>query len=598
MPPTDDIKQRLDLVDLISEFVKLKPAGSNSFKANCPFHREKTPSFYVSREKQIWHCFGCSLGGDHFAFLMQMEGIDFPEALRQLAEKTGLEIQRFSSEGVNRKVRLLKLLDLTARFFHKCLMEAEAAKIARDYLARRGVPAEMTEKFLLGYAPDRWDALLTVLKKHGFSETEMIEAGLVIRREGRSGGYDRFRHRLIFPIADVSGKIVGFTGRLLDEARQEGKYINTPQTLVYNKSQALYGLSLAKQAIKDAGAVILVEGNLDVIASHKAGAAGVVASSGTALTTEQLALLWRFTDTVLVCFDADPAGEQAAKRGIDLALEEGMNVKVIRLQNAKDPDELVVKDPALWRRAIAEATDVMSYYFQRVFATGAPHTASDKKRVGNLLLPEIVRLQNPIERDHWIKELSHRLDVSESILLETMAQQKKNASGSPARREAVSAPLASQPLDRRALLSEEILALIFSRSELREDILNKISADHLSDPYRRLYLFFISRYSVQDNLSTSDKPEQIFFGILRSQFLGEQADLLPLFDRLILQGERNYGEREPRLVRDEGWRMIESLRTLAVRDQRALLTQELRAAEQAGDAGKIQELTKKFTNLT
>lgn len=610
MDPKDEIKQRLDIVDLIGEYAQLKPGGSGRMKANCPFHSEKTPSFFVSRERQIWYCFGaCNEGGDIFSFVMKMEGVDFPEALRQLADKAGVKIERFVSEDANKRARLLGLLGLAAKFFNKCLLESERAGIARGYTTERGLTDDLIQKFQLGYAFDEWDTLVTFLKKKGYREQEMIEAGLAVMRQDRSGIYDRFRHRLMFPITDVRGQPVGFGGRLLDETREEGKYINTPQTLVYNKSQILYGLSLAKQAIKQSGAVVIVEGNMDVIASHKAGVEAVVASSGTALTTEQLTLLGRFTDTVLICFDADPAGESAAKRGIDLALLRGMNVKVIRLPaGVKDPDELVAKDPPAWKRVIVEATDVMTYYFEKIFALGAPASAADKKRVGAILLPEIARLQNPIERSHWLHELSARLGVTETILEETIGKLRKGTENLEVergrfgagreQRTGERAPVAPQQhTDRRTKLAEAILAMFIAHEAIHDEIIKAISSEDLPHSHRELYLLLVREYHTFQEVNTGENAEPSgFFATVRNKISQEKAEFITLFDRLTLQGERWYREKNEQEVRQEFTQLARGIREVAAHDRRGTLAQAVRNAEKSGDHDEVVDLMKQLIN--
>ncbi len=590
MSQTDDIKQKIDIVDLIGEYVKLKPAGGTNFKGLCPFHREKTSSFYVSRDKQLWYCFGCGAGGDHFAFVMQMEGTDFSEALRELAEKAGVEVKRFITEHANQKTRLLALIDLAARFYGKCLFEATGALEARGYIERRGIPEDLAKQFQLGYAPDRWDTLAGFLTKKGYREQEIIDAGLGIRRQDRSGIYDRFRHRVMFPIHDVRGKVVGFSGRALDESRDEGKYINTPQTILYNKSQVLYGLHLAKAAVKEAGAMVIVEGNMDVIASHKAGVGAVVASSGTALTTEQLTLIRRFTDTIAICFDADLAGEHAAKRGIDLALEVGMNVRVIRLPSGvKDPDELVAKNPDAWRETIRGATDVMTYYFNQVFSAGAPQSASDKKHVGKLLLPEIARLTDAIERAHWIRELAARLGVSEAVLEEGLVQYKKN----PEPRSQNPVEVVEEKMDRRAKLAEEFMAMLLAREDLVSEFIEKMRPEHLPEPYQSLYLLFVPVYHGRQ--AHPDTPERVF-AAFRKIVETDSPGLLPHVDKFAVLGEERYQGPNAE-IQKEFERIRVALGEYAIKEQRTTLATKLREAEAHGNRAEVEEIIQKFNEL-
>ncbi|MFH0928584.1 MAG: DNA primase, partial [bacterium] len=353
MTPQEQIKEKLDLVDFVSGYLTLKPAGGENFKGVCPFHNEKTASLFVSRDKQLWHCFGCSEGGDLFAFIMKLEGLDFNEALRALAEKAGVEIPRFSSREANEKTRLLELLRLAEKYYRKVYLDAKTAEVARDYVKRRVIPADLEEQFGVGYSPEGWDSLSNFLKQRGFKEEEIVKAGLAVRRTSGSGIYDRFRGRLMFPIRDYNGKTVGFTGRILKPDAKEAKYVNTPQTLLYDKSAVLYGLDLARGKIRDAGEIVIVEGQMDVIGSWRGGVGNVVASSGTALTERQVAILKRYSPRAALAFDADAAGLAAARRGVNLLLAAECDVKIITLPpGVKDPDECTVKNPELWQAAI------------------------------------------------------------------------------------------------------------------------------------------------------------------------------------------------------------------------------------------------------
>ena len=300
----DEIKSKVDIVEIIQEYIQLKPAGAN-WKAPCPFHNEKTPSFMVSRDKQIFHCFGCGEGGDIFTFVQKIENIDFPEALKILAEKAGVKLKKIDPTLVSQKTKLMDICHLAAEFFHKALTSSKEGQISRDYIAKRKLSPQTLADFKIGYAPDSWDLLLNLLRKKGYKDNDIFLAGLVVKND-RGQLYDRFRQRLMFPIFDQHGNIVGFTGRILDASKenQGGKYVNTPQTLIYNKSLIAYGLDKAKSEIKKQDLVVVVEGNMDVIASHQAGIKNVIASSGTALTLEQLKILQRYSNNLALAFDA------------------------------------------------------------------------------------------------------------------------------------------------------------------------------------------------------------------------------------------------------------------------------------------------------
>ena len=317
--PIDEIKQRLDVVDIVREYVPLQQAGTN-WRARCPFHNEKTPSFMVSKEKQIWHCFGCGKGGDLIEFVKEIEGIEFPEALRILAQKAGVVLRRQDPKVISVKTRLFDLMAEATNFFIGKLNFIEAGQ-ARKYLAERGLKEETLKEWQIGWALDSWDELAKYLQNKGFSDNQIVASGMVVKKQSGAGHYDRFRGRIMFPIFDVSGSVVGFTGRILIETdKSGGKYVNTPQTTIYDKSRVIFGLDKAKQEIRKKDLAVVVEGQMDVIASHQVGVCNVVASSGTALTNQQVGLLSRYTKNLAFCFDADSAGEQATKRGIDIAL--------------------------------------------------------------------------------------------------------------------------------------------------------------------------------------------------------------------------------------------------------------------------------------
>ena len=337
MSDTDLIKDKIDIVDFIGEYIQLRPAGSRH-KACCPFHQEKSPSFMVSRERQSWHCFGCGKGGDVFSFLQEMEGMDFVEALKYLAGRAGVELTtKVDNVRTDQKAKLKSINIEAARFFHKFLVQMDAAKGARAYLTERGVSDETIQEWQIGFIPDQWDLLTQYLLKKGFGIDDLVLAGLTIKRDGADrntgrGFYDRFRGRIMFPICDIHGSVAGFTGRVLVETEHSGgKYVNTPETPLFDKSRLMFGLHKAKQPIKQEQIIVMVEGQMDVIACHQAGMKYVVATSGTALTEHHVQLLKRYAPDLYLAFDSDSAGERAAKRGIELALEAGMHVKIIQI---------------------------------------------------------------------------------------------------------------------------------------------------------------------------------------------------------------------------------------------------------------------------
>lgn len=468
MLPSEEIKQRINIVDLIGEYIPLKKAGVN-FRAVCPFHEEKTPSFMVSPAKQIWHCFGCGNGGDIFEFIKQMEGVDFPEALRILASRAGIELKRPTQEykaEQDQKQTLYEINEWAAKFYAAILENSSVAESARQYLARRGFKPETVKKWRLGFTPEDFHTFENFIIKKGFQKKEAAAAGLLVEKE--NGEYfDRFRSRIMFPLFDVHGRVVGFTGRILKDEEGAAKYVNSPETLVYSKSHLIYGLHLAKNEIRRQGFAVVVEGNVDVVTCHEFDFINVVGSSGTAFTSSQLELLRRFTQNLSFAFDVDAAGLAATRRAVELALTLGFNVKIISLPKtlAKDPDELLRKDPGAWQAQVAEAKNFLDYYFAEIFATINPSSSEGKKQAVSTLLPLLSMLPDPIDRSHYVQKLASHLGLPERIILELLNKQaqRPQALGQEAKKTAISR---SRPeiLQRRALG----LLLKFAK-ELREE---------------------------------------------------------------------------------------------------------------------------------
>jgi DNA primase len=416
------VQEGNDLVEIISGYVALKKSGQN-YVGLCPFHGEKSPSFTVSPAKQLFHCFGCGAGGNLFTFLMKMEGLTFPEAVRSLSQRIGLVLTESSHSNpeARQKSRLRSLLQLAAQHFQEQLRtDARAAK-ARAYLAERGVTDVTIEAFGLGYALPGWDSLMTPLIRKGWTAQELMDAGLIVRRNDNSGYYDRFRDRVIFPIRDLQGQVVGFGARALDDSQP--KYLNSPETAFYSKGRILYGLDRARPAAARAGYLVVVEGYFDAIAPHQAGFAHVVATLGTALTTTHLTILQRLVPKVVLLFDPDPAGVNATLRTVELFLEHGMDASVATLPAGKDPDSFLHHFglPAFEER-IAAAQPLLAFAVERALAC-TPHALIDgKKAVIRSLAPTLRKVQSRLELDHYIRLLAQRLDVSEASLRADLAR--------------------------------------------------------------------------------------------------------------------------------------------------------------------------------
>lgn len=504
--PSDEIKSRLDIVDVLREYIQLKPAGIN-FRTNCPFHREKTPSFMVSPEKQIWHCFGCGRGGDIFSFVMEMEGLSFVEALRLLAPKAGVELKKVDAKLTSKRNRLLDAVKLAAEYYHRILLKDSQAEAARAYLKRRDFTEETLAFWQIGYSPESWDDLVNFLKNKGFSEDEIFSAGMSIKKEG-GGFYNRFRGRIMFPLSDAAGNAVAFTARVSPEkeaTEKMGKYINGPQTLIYDKSRILFGLDKAKQEIKKEDLAVLVEGQTDVITAHQHGFKNVVASSGTALTAEQVALLKRYTNNLALAFDRDSAGEMAAERGTREAMRSGVSLKIIKLPSGKDPDECIKNSPDEWRQALLAAKPMMEHYFDKTLAGLDLSEVDNRRRAAKILLPLVARLGNQIEQSFWLKKLSQAIDVPENILRETVTAKKETVGREKDEEEELPA---SQPKPRREeLLSELLLALILKFSQHLHYAFSNIPIDQLAGPgnkdlYRSLVIYY--NKIAKDSAETAD----------------------------------------------------------------------------------------------
>lgn len=412
------IKDRIDIVDLISGYIKVQKAGAN-FKACCPFHNEKTPSFYVSPERQIWHCFGCGIGGSIFDFVMQMESIDFPEALKILAQRAGIELSGFDREFQGERVKLLGICERAAKFFEKQLWESNTGRKALEYLRKRGVSDQSIKDFRLGFAPDSWDSLLIFLKNSGHRAEDIEKAGLAVKKDGGAGHYDRFRSRIMFPITDINSQVMGFTGRIFGADDKEiAKYVNTPQTVLYDKSRILYGLDKAKKEIKQKGSCLVVEGNMDVVMSHQVGVANCVASSGTALTDQHAVLLKRYANNLDLCFDADSAGQMATERGVALTLSRGFNVNVVAIDDpeCKDPADYVQKYGAKWQEQVLNKKALADFYIQQAVKTHDPEKIEGKKMIIAKILPLLKSMSNAVEQSHWLAELALKLKVKEDDL--------------------------------------------------------------------------------------------------------------------------------------------------------------------------------------
>ena len=483
MDQLEEIKRKIDIVELVNSYVPLKKAGRN-FKALCPFHSEKTPSFVVSPERQIWHCFGqCGEGGDIFGFLMKIENLDFGEAVRELAKKAGVKLTRYQpSEDERNKQLLYEINHLATEFYHFLLLNHPSGKKALDYILGRGIKKDSLLLFKIGFAPDSWQSLQAFLVgKKGYKVQDLERVGLVIKTQ-KGDFYDRFRGRLMFPLKDYHGNIRGFAGRLLDPQAKEAKYVNTPETFIYHKSELLFGSSEAKEEIKKKDQAVLVEGELDMISSFQAGVKNVLAIKGSALSEPQVKLISRFTQNLVFALDQDLAGDQAARRGIETAEAGRMMIRVVESKEGKDPDEIAQKNPTLWRELVQKAVPVYDYLLDSAFKRFDGQTIEGKRKISGEFILALTKISNEIVRDHYVRELANRLQVSEEAILKEIGKTKASQMETGVGQALFAKPAIGKEKLKREVLEDYLLSLAFQSGQW--DLLRKRNLTNLIKTYR------------------------------------------------------------------------------------------------------------------
>jgi len=640
MQPSEEIKAKLDIVEFIREYIPVQAAGIN-FRAVCPFHREKSPSFMISPEKQIWHCFGCGKGGDIFSFLMEMEGIDFVEALRILAPKAGVTLKRQDPKFTSQRNRLLDILNLSRRYYHKVLLDTVQAKPARKYLKERGLNDETLEEWQIGYSRDSWDDLIIFLKSKGYNDKEIFLSGMSVQKSGQNRFFNRFRNRIMFPINDVNANTIGFSARVSPDKEAEermGKYINSPQNMLYDKSKVLFGLDKARLEIKQQDLAIIVEGQMDVITAHQHGFKNLVASSGTALTSDQVTALKRYTNNFMFALDSDKAGQLAIDRGdhvvsendyeeieakdrfgnlkkyINTTTSYNINRKVVVMPEGKDPDEVIRKNPENWIKAVKEAKSMMQYYFDKVFANLDVGDIDDKKKAVQELLPTIGRLGNKIEQDHWIKKLGQMIDVGEDLLRETLRQSLENRKKtvSPNSNKTIKKePVRDEKKTREEKMSELFIALLLKFQFLLEYSVNNMEVAYIAnEQLKALYKDLVFYYNNRISLSSlqEDKNGSVDYLSFRNWLLDEHKnkndnasiDQLKILDKLVLLGDKEFYELNNEGAKEEALKMIlyikkSNLQRKKIDIEKAILKAEKELASQVG--GEQDESRKKVENL-
>src|SRR4030042_2580158 len=579
----DEVKNRIDIVGLINEYIPLKKAGRN-YKAPCPFHNEKTPSFMVSPDRQIFKCFGCGEGGDSFAFMKKMEGMEFGEALRFLAQRSGVQLKEYKpTQAEEKKETLLKISQLSADLFHYLLTKHKLGDKASLYLKGRDIAKKAIEDFRLGVAPPQRNFLLQFLAKKGFSTHDIVTSGLVISTS--NGLIDRFHGRLMFPIFDVQGRVIAFSGRALGDppAGGEPKYLNSPETPLFIKSKALYGINLAKTEIKKEKEAILVEGNLDVISSHQIGVSNVVAPLGTAITAEQVDILKRFSENLLFAFDSDLAGDSAAKRGIELAENAGLNIKVVQMLSGKDPDEVIKKNPLLWKKAIKEAVPIYDYFIDSAVKRYGTDSPEGKRKIATEILPQIARLDDEILRSHYLQVLGLKLNVEEDdfrTASNKYLNKPQSEGGQPNPKEILEKPLTIKVAD---IVEKYLLSLLIQSGFSDYKIESKIFGD---SKYREIFGF------LKD--SKGKKSDSRLKNLAKS--LPEA--LLPFFDELLLLEIDDETLSDSMKLKKEIDYCATRLKELNLRTKLKEISLSIKQAEASKNQEKLNSLSEEFRDLS
>lgn len=579
MTPIEQIKDKIDIVEFIGSYIPLKPAGKN-FKANCPFHSEKTPSFMISPERQTWHCFGaCNEGGDVFKFLMKHENLEFYEALKILAEKAGVELKKISPTDQKQFGVLYDINESAKKFFQSKLERSDRVK---QYLQDRGLTSKTIEEFEVGFAAGGFEDLTLDLINLGYDIKDIERSGLNFKSD-RGNYIDRFRNRIMFPIYNHFGKVVGFSGRILPEfdTGEMGKYINSPETLIFNKSRILYGFHKSKNFIHQLNKALLVEGQMDFLMCWQDGIKNVVATSGTALTQDHLTSIKKQTDSIIFSFDNDEAGLKAAERSIDLANSLDFNVKILILKDFKDPAEVVVKNPGLMAKFIEKSQGVMEFYFNRYLLKidKSGHNSdrngsfSDLKKNIRIVLAKIKNISSPIEKNHWIKELSQKIDMSEQALMEEMEQIKNPIIPTfSATKEEATQSQNGDLKTRREMISERIFILFLADGEFKSSI--EKNSKYLPPIYQEIFKK-ISGAEIENN------PE-----------INKQIDLLSMKTGV---ESGNFTEEK---LKKELAELLKQLKQEYCKEKQNDLSKAIKQAEKNKDENNLQELLKQFDEIS
>ena len=581
MDDVDLIKQKIDVADLIASYIPTKRAGRN-FKANCPFHNEKSPSFVISPERQIWHCFGCQKGGDIFTFVEEYERVDFSEALKLLADRANVKLKKnvFRSQQDEKKNRIYEINHLASQFYHFLLTKHKSGKGALSYVKEtRGLSDALITTYLLGFAPHQSFALTDYLmKKKGYNRDELLEAGVSTERGGRI--YDFFQNRLIFPIQDARGNIIAFSGRgLTPEAMP--KYINTKETPVYIKGDTVFGLFQAKESIKKEAKVILMEGEFDAISAFKEGITNAVAVKGTALTENQIRLLKRFAQKIVFCFDTDPAGTEAQRRSISLITKEGINASVVVPPEGKDPDELLKENPSLFKKALKNETNIYDFILESATQNEDPKSAEGKKHILSRTLSYVTDIENEIIKEHYLKKLALLLDTSYESVVKEVERKKL-----PPQKEKEVVPKIEKK-GRQEMMEDHLLTLILQSQNPKEataSTANVLTTVELSTPSARAIFNTLKEYFItSEELSVAEVNKLL------------PPEVASAFDMYFLNPLPQFEDDETHMREVE--KVAKTVKQSAVKEQLGLLSEKMKEAEKKGNEEELQEIRVEFNNL-
>lgn len=573
---------RSDIVEVISSYIPLKRAGRN-FKAACPFHNEKTPSFVVNPDKQIFHCFGCGVGGNVVSFVMKQDKMDFPEAIRMLAQKVNVvieEVDESARRSTNERHLIFQINELAAGYFQDNLISSKTkmASDARKYLKERNVDLETVKSFKVGLAIDQWDGLLQYLQNKGVSIDLMKKAGLIIARESSRGFYDRFRNRIVFPIFDTRGNCRAFGARALDD--NPAKYLNSPETIVYTKGHHLYGFHLAKNSITQQDAVIIVEGYLDSIMPYQFGVKNVVASLGTALTVEQIRLIRRYTRNVTLLFDMDKAGESAMLRSLDTLVEEDMNVKVASLDEGEDPDSFIrLKGQDVFLDRVKKAKGMVDYKLCALKEKYDSRTVDGKEKIASEMLVTISKFHSEVVKADYIKLLAHRLHVSEQALLTEWQKGVKGSVKNYFNEERKQKNLGDA---QRVTVERGILKLLLEERDFIEATKKEMLPSDFQD--KRIRDVVIKIFGM------FDQGKGIDAGSLISSF--EDQSMQQMISSLVVDEDVISGDKKK--MHSDYMSMIRKRR---VKSRREDLIRKITEAEKSGDHVQLESLVKEFNQL-